>query len=713
MRNILSIAFIALVLTTSFSVLAPLARAQAVSGSCTAPDGKQGHYEPAGSTNCVSGAVSPAAAATTAAKNTPVVDTIPTVDGDSYMAPVMNTIMKIFAWLLGVAAITLDNTVYYTVVTMGSVVNNLSAVGVAWRVLRDIGNIILIFGFLAIGICIILEVKWYGGGYHMLPVLLFAAVALNFSLFISEAVIDTGNLFATQFYTQINGGKAAGGKNLSDITSEGISQKILAQLGFPTIYGDAQHKPELFTPDAGILVNFMGVILFMVTAFVFFSLAFILIARFVVLVFLVILSPVGIAGLAMPKLEGYARKWWDQLFMQTITAPILLLMLYIALAVITDVNFLTGFGAASGGWTGLASGHVTAFAGTMLSFLIAMGLLLAVTLLAKNLSAFGSSQAMKWGGRLSFGAASYATSGLLGGSAFALRRGIVQRFNPTSDRGRATQRLASRVLRYGEGVRMDARRLPGVGAGLNFARADEASAPIDRSAVARAQQGRNWWQTSGQEANRQFDQETRMPRLRAAITANDSAAIGRILGNMSDKELEESSVQRLIASNPAAAATLTQARFDKLLVSDALSDAQKNNLRTQREQGLIARYTDATVFHNPATHPTAPGATIPSIRHPGTPMSSGEQAVRGLTNEAAGQLPDAVLTQPDVHQNLSIRQLNAIQNAGRIQNSTAETVGAHLQTDPDFAAYYRTRNPQQRADMREYWAIPVSATFPV
>ena len=88
----------------------------------------------------------------------------------------------------------------------GDYVNNLSAVGVTWRILRDLGNIIIIFGFLAIGITTILNVNWYGGKMKMLPMLLVSAVFLNFSLFITEAVIDTGNLFATQFYTQINGG---------------------------------------------------------------------------------------------------------------------------------------------------------------------------------------------------------------------------------------------------------------------------------------------------------------------------------------------------------------------------------------------------------------------------------------------------------------------------------------------------------------------------
>ena len=321
------------------------------------------------------------------------------------MGPVMTWIMTLFAWLVGVAAITLDNAVYYTVVTMGNYIHNLSAIGVAWRILRDIGNIMLIFGFLAIGVTTILNVNWYGGGKKMLPMLLVAAVFLNFSLFISEAVIDTGNLFATQFYTQINGGKAAGAKSfdINSIQTDGISTKIMSQLGLQTIYNGGQVRQEVFQNGNTWLIGFMSIILFLVTAFVMFSLAFILIARFVALIFLIILAPVGFAGLAVPQLAARAKQWWGALFDQTITAPILLLMLYIALAVITDAQFLTGFGSGKD-WTGFVSGgNLAGFGNMVLSFLVAIGLLLAVVIQAKRLSAFGAGWATKTAGNLTFG----------------------------------------------------------------------------------------------------------------------------------------------------------------------------------------------------------------------------------------------------------------------------------------------------------------------
>ena len=340
---------------------------------------------------------------------------------DSILDGIMMKIMSLFALLVGVAALLLDWTMYYTVVTMGNYVSNLTAVGVAWRILRDLSNIALIFGFLAIGISIILETNWYGGGTKLLPKLLMAAVFLNFSLFFTEAVIDGGNLLATQFYTQINGGVPASKVSLSltTVSNEGISNKIMSQLGLQSIYGDARNaNTEIFKAGNPWLIGFMGILLFLITAFVLFSLAFILIARFVALIFIIILAPIGFIGFAVPQLSSIGNKWKDELIKQTITAPVLLLMLYIALAVITDAQFLTGFGRTGGdsnSATGFVGGlNLPGFASFLLSFVVAMGLLLAVVIYSKQLGAFGASWAAKTAGKLTFGATAFGLRSTIG-----------------------------------------------------------------------------------------------------------------------------------------------------------------------------------------------------------------------------------------------------------------------------------------------------------
>ncbi len=474
MTRPLLIPLIALLLLVSSGVFVQTAHAQVAAGASCSPDAVMpadncvdGYYCSNYTNTCApnSQLSADAAKAQASVPNTPMPfgkDTTPDV---KMFGGIMQWIASLFAWLLGVAALTLNAAVYYTVIAMGTFVKELTAVGVTWRIMRDIGNIVLIFGFLAIGITIIINTDMYGWGKKMLPKLLLAAVFLNFSLLAASAVIDVGNLFATQFYTQINGGMPAtpmGSISMDAVKNEGISNKVMAQLGMQGLYGDAKVNSKLFEGNSPALIGMLSIILFIVAAFVFFSLAFILIARFVMLLFLIITSPIGFAGLAVPKLEGLAKDWWSKLFEQTITAPVLMLLLYVALAVITDASFLTGFGGTNGSntgfWTGIIAGtpNVQGFMSMFLSFLVAMGLLLAVVIASKKMSAFGASGAMSLAGKATFGATAWGMNRTLGRASYYAGRGLRQSkgFNKFDA---WTGRAASRLLDKGATGSFDVR----------------------------------------------------------------------------------------------------------------------------------------------------------------------------------------------------------------------------------------------------------------
>src|SRR3989344_3615766 len=416
MKRFFTTSFILLALVVGAAGAAPAAHADDIEctlnngGTSCAVDGVSGICsgdENSGPYCRVTGTSDSTSFSDPAAEGTPKTYDAPPTTPEAGLNGIMAWIASLFALLAGVAMVTLNYAVYFTVVTMGTYVNNLSAVGVTWQIMRDIGNIVIIFGFLAIGISTILNTERLGYGKKMLPMLLVAAVFLNFSLFIAEAVIDTGNLFATQFYTQINGGQIP---TLATASSQGVSDKIMSQLGLTTIYGGVKTQSAALYKENPMFIGFMSIILFIILAFVLFSLAFILIARFVILLFLIIVAPIGFAGLAVPKLEGTAKKWWSALFEQTITAPVLLLLLYIALRIITDANFLT-----SGGkppeWLGLfgkdGATNIAGFATAILSFLVAMGLLLAVVIISKKMSAAGAAGASALAGKLTFGATAW------------------------------------------------------------------------------------------------------------------------------------------------------------------------------------------------------------------------------------------------------------------------------------------------------------------
>ena len=59
----------------------------------------------------------------------------------------------------------------------------------------------------------------------------------------------------------------------------------------------------------------------------FFAAVFLFITRCVVLAFLMVTSPIGFAGMAIPPLHEMATKWWDQLLKQSFFAPIFILLI--------------------------------------------------------------------------------------------------------------------------------------------------------------------------------------------------------------------------------------------------------------------------------------------------------------------------------------------------------------------------------------------------
>jgi hypothetical protein len=432
MKNFVITSFFIFALILSATGAVPHARAQQESCSnigqtCYTAFGDQGTCvsSPEGDTGyCEIGAAAPEPyTVDPAAAKTPTQLPAPPPDYKDFNS-IMSYIVQIFAWLLGIAIVALNYAVYYTVITMGDYVRNLNAVGVTWTILRDLGNILLIFGFLAVGITTILGTDAYGFK-KLLPKLLMAAVLLNFSLFITEAVIDAGNLFATQFYKQINGGQMP---TPDTLTNRGLADKVMAQLGFATLYDGVREQKNneaiALVKSNPLLIGFLSILLFIITAFVFFTLALILVARFVILILLIILAPLGFAGWAWPQLAGVTKKYWDKLFEQTITAPVLFLMLYVSLAIIMDKGFLRASGQLN--WLGLLDGkgtNIAGFGGTVISFLVAMGLLLFVVVMAKNLSATGAGWATGMAGKLSFGAVGLAGRYSVGlGSNWAAKR---------------------------------------------------------------------------------------------------------------------------------------------------------------------------------------------------------------------------------------------------------------------------------------------------
>ncbi len=329
----------------------------------------------------------------------------------SAMSSALSTIMSLFAWLTGAMGVLMANVIYQTVVKMGYLVHSIPAIQSAWEVFRDLGNILLVFGFILIGIATILDNATYGAK-KTLPKLLMVAITLNFSFFIAGFIIDTGNMFATQFYTQINGGKMLTGS--FNVSEEPISSSIMNAIGLTKVYDFSTNKmkqgsADITNQDNWAVTFFASIILFVITAFTLGAIAIMLVIRFVILLILLITSPVGFVGLAgIPVISKYGKKWWSTLTDQTLFAPVLLLLLLVVVKVIQSptIRSFADHGNLSGGVTGIAN--------ILLGFSIVIGLVLSTLVIAKSLSGKTAAFATKKSGALLFGLSARMGRGTVG-----------------------------------------------------------------------------------------------------------------------------------------------------------------------------------------------------------------------------------------------------------------------------------------------------------
>ena len=313
-------------------------------------------------------------------------------------------------FVLGVAGVLLNWVVVKTVFQFSQLIGNSEGLLTAWRILRDIGNLLLLFGFVLMGIGTILDTSKLPDK-KAIPTLIIFAVLLNFSIFAAEAVIDTSNVLTSVLYSQANTHPCV--TEICDI-NDGIAGHIMQSTGLSSIYSLQDGVSGVTVTNKVLIVlgltifSTVGIVVLLATAFM---LAF----RAVVLTGLIILSPIGFAGMALPPLKKMASRWWNALIHQAFFAPILFLLIFI------DLKVTEGFSSVSNNHnlaTALAAPGTDNMGIIMVFLLITMGLLAAL-MAAKSFGAAGANYAISTAGKIAGG-----TSMLGGGGAFIGRRTI-------------------------------------------------------------------------------------------------------------------------------------------------------------------------------------------------------------------------------------------------------------------------------------------------
>jgi hypothetical protein len=275
---------------------------------------------------------------------------------------------------LAIAGKLLDFTVQFTIngasfTAYMAVINNL------WVLVRDIFNIAFIFIILYIAITKILGSLGPKTKSTLVSVII-SAVFINFSFFITRIIIDAGNIVAMALYSQIENnsliqtqsfstkgftsGFVAGAKETQEtvntinnlvsgpktVSPSGntiyLSEILANNLGIQSMYSDMKNFPSFGT--AGLIQSFLRLIIILITTFVFFWMVFLLLGRFIMLMFLMVAAPIGFVGGSIPWVSEYSGHWWKSLIDQTILAPIFMFLMLVVLQVAIQSDKVTGTG---------------------------------------------------------------------------------------------------------------------------------------------------------------------------------------------------------------------------------------------------------------------------------------------------------------------------------------------------------------------------------
>lgn len=306
-------------------------------------------------------------------------------------------------YLLGLTGVLLNWVVVKTVFQFSTLVGNSQGLLVAWGILRDLGNLLLLFGFVLMGIGTIIDTNKLPDK-RAIPKLIIFAILLNFSLFAAEAVIDTSNVLTAAIYAQTNTEPCQ--TETCDV-NYGLSGRLLDSTG---LSGIQNVEPEDVGEGTKKLSVIIGLAIFsIIGTIVLLATAIMLMIRAIVLTGLIIVSPIGFAGMAIKPLEKMAQKWWHTLIHQSFFAPVLFILLLITLKV--TEGFATGTG--NTGLSAALTANGSSQMGIIMVFLLITGGLLASLMAAKSFGAMGADYAIKTAGGI-VGGASFGTAGFVG-----------------------------------------------------------------------------------------------------------------------------------------------------------------------------------------------------------------------------------------------------------------------------------------------------------
>lgn len=317
-------------------------------------------------------------------------DIFPTVEG--FLASVVGTII---GWVVAFLGFFIRQfTKLLIIIAQYNGFVNAEAVKVGWTIVRDVANLFFVLVLLAIAIGTILRIEAYNLKKALVKVIIMA-VLVNFSKTIAGLIIDAAQVIMLTF---VAGFALNGEANLmkvlhvNDLVSAVKGQGLTAEAGVEKV---------------GILnlvvSGLVAVILLLIVLIVIAVMAFVLLMRMVMLWLLIVLSPLAFVLEAFPQGQRYARQWWTEFSKYVIIGPVLAFFLWLSLAVVNQGGAVGTFDIT--GDEVLGGEDSTVFlaisdTNTLLSYIIAISMLIGGLILTQKAGVIGSSFAGDMVGRI-------------------------------------------------------------------------------------------------------------------------------------------------------------------------------------------------------------------------------------------------------------------------------------------------------------------------
>jgi hypothetical protein len=345
-----------------------------------------------------------------------------------------SVLLFITSWVLSLASTFLNAGIEFSTIGISNILGHNSKTAIAiketWEIFRDLANIGLVFIMLYIAINTII-----GAGSFQTKKLLgktiLVAILINFSYLATAIVIDISNIMAISIHESVEKKiKNSGAEHLGDFIRKESKQDRIKQ-ALPTSDPSRGSNQAPNSIMNSMVANILLVVLNVVMIIVFLIAAIMLITRVIILMFVLVLAPIGFVSSILPNTGKMAKEWWSTLISNAFFLPVFLLFILVAVEIIGSggldslEKIATNAAGSGGGGFGAQQTQsllaaIKTVMGPLVQYSIVIGLFIAALVVSRKMSMGGGGIASKVSGSITTSIG----KGAIGAGAFAGRNTI-------------------------------------------------------------------------------------------------------------------------------------------------------------------------------------------------------------------------------------------------------------------------------------------------